>query len=273
MTGAASALCLIRGGGDLATGVAWRLTRAGMDVVICELAEPLTVRRTVALSSAVHEGVVEIEGMVGRRTDAGKVHQVIQRGEIPVIVAPDLLDLGASIVVDARLAKRNIDTQLTDGSLVVGLGPGFTVSVDCHAIVETQRGPSLGRVLWQGSAAPNTGTPGTVAGRSGERVLRAPTAGPATWDVAIGDHVEADQLLGELSGLAIRSPFDGVVRGLIRAGVAVPAGLKIGDIDPRPDTNCNQISDKALAVGGGVVEAALGWLHRRSPLGQTNNAT
>ncbi len=184
----------------------------------------------------------------------------------PVIVAPELIDLDADVVVDARLAKRNIDTTIRDGSMVVGLGPGFTASVDCHAIVETQRGPSLGRVLWQGRAAENTGTPGAVMGRSVERVLRAPIAGPATWKVAIGDHVEEGQLLGHLSGDAIHSPFDGVVRGLIRTGITVPAGLKIGDIDPRPDTNCHQISDKALAVGGGVVEAALAWLHNKSPL-------
>lgn len=282
---------MVRGGGDLATGVVWRLTRVGARVLVTELAEPLTVRRTVALSTAVSDGSVDVEGMIGRRIDdLAEAAAVIEAGEVPVVVSPALPSgddvarhLGAppDVVVDARLAKRNIDTTIDDAPLVVALGPGFTAGVDCHAVVETMRGHHLGRVLWQGSAAPNTGTPGTVAGRDVERVLRAPAEGAVRWEVSIGDVVRGGQLLGwvesdsgadggsrcveadggpvEAAGggghAEIRALFDGVVRGLIRAGAAVAPPLKIGDVDPRVDTPCDEISDKALAIGGGVVEA------------------
>ncbi len=256
----ADELCVIRGGGDLATGVAWRLTRAGLAVVVTELADPLTVRRTVALSSAVAEGRVDVEGMVGRlaRRPDEAVH-IAFGGDVGVVVSPELPDIGADVVVDARLAKRNLDTSIDDARLVVALGPGFEAGVDCHAVIETMRGPRLGRCLWSGSAAPDTGTPGTVGGRSAERVLRAPADGLVTWTVAIGDMVADGDPLGNAGDAVVRAPFAGVVRGLIRSGTEVRAGLKIGDVDPRMDTDVNEISDKALSVGGGVLEAVMTW--------------
>ncbi len=258
-------LVVVRGGGDLATGIVWRLTRSGWPVIVTELASPLTVRRSVSLSAAVTEGEVSIEGMVGRQCSIADAAELAASGVVPVVVAPDLPDVpGCAIgaVVDARLAKRNLDTTLADAPIVVAVGPGFTVDLDCHAVVETQRGHRLGRVLWQGSAAPNTGTPGLVEGRGRERVLRAASDGVVRWQAAIGDHVYADQLLGTVADEAIHAPFDGVARGLILEGSTVVAGLKIGDVDPRVDpAMCWEISDKALAVGGGVTEA-LAWLSR-----------
>ncbi len=167
------------------------------------------------------------------------------------------------MVVDARLAKRNIDTSIDDAPLVIGLGPGFVAGHDCHAVVETQRGPHLGRVLWSGSAEANTGTPGVVGGRGTERVLRAPIDGTVAWDVAIGDLVEGGQQLGHVGDVSIDAPFAGMVRGLISERVSLTAGLKIGDVDPRRERSaCDEISDKALAIGGGVVEAVSTWLNR-----------
>lgn len=257
-------VCLLRGGGDLATGVAWRLTRAGWPVVVCELATPLTVRRTVAVSSAVSDGEVDVEGMRAVRAQhVAEALELAATGVIPVLVSPELPAIDADVVVDARLAKRNLDTSIEDARLVVGLGPGFTAGVDCHAVVETMRGTRLGRVLWAGSAAPDTGTPGAVGGRGAERVLRAPTDGTVTWEVDIGDVVEDGQRLGLVGGVSIEAPFAGVVRGLISDRVDLTAGLKIGDVDPRLDpVACNEISDKALAIGGGVVEAVLTWSNR-----------
>lgn len=255
-------LCLIRGGGDLATGVAWRLTRAGFPVGVLELVQPLTVRRTVALSTAVTAGEVAVEGLVARRVDdAAELVRLSHQGVVPVLVSPRLPAIERSVVVDARLAKRTLDTTRQDAPLVVALGPGFVAGQDCHAVVETQRGHHLGRVLWSGAAAPDTGTPGDVGGRGAERVLRAPAAGTPRWVVAIGDRVGEGELLGTVGGLQLRAPFSAVVRGLIAPDTLVPAGLKIGDLDPRVDTPCHEISDKALAVGGGVVEAVLVW-HR-----------
>ncbi len=256
-------LCLLRGGGDLATGVAWRLTRAGMAVVVTELADPLTIRRSVALSSAVADGMVDVEGMVGRLADSPEraVH-VAFSGEVGVVVCPDLPDIGADVVVDARMAKRNIDTTIDDASLVVALGPGFTAGLDCHAVVETMRGPRLGRVIWDGAAAPDTGTPGRLGGVDAERVVRAPVDGTVRWSVGIGERVTAGQTLGAVGETRVVSAIEGLVRGLIRDGREVRAGLKIGDLDPRQDARCDQISDKALAVGGGVLEVVMSWPHR-----------
>ncbi|HEX6384623.1 MAG TPA: selenium-dependent molybdenum cofactor biosynthesis protein YqeB, partial [Anaerolineae bacterium] len=155
-------------------------------------------------------------------------------------------------------AKRNIDTRIDQAPLVIALGPGFTAGVDCHAVIETMRGHWLGRVIWDGSALPNTGTPGIVAGKGAERVLRAPVGGMVDWGLEIGDFVAAGDLIGSVAGEPVVAPFDGVLRGLIAPGTTVRAGLKIGDLDARADRSaCFTISDKALAIGGGVLEAIL----------------
>lgn len=255
-------MCVLRGGGDLATGVAWRLTRAGWPVVVLELPEPLTIRRTVALSTAVADGEVRVQGMRGVLvTSPQEAEAAVARGDVAVMVAPELAALRSlrpDVLVDARLAKRNIDTSAADAGLVIGLGPGFTAGFDCHAVVETMRGHRLGRVIWSGSAQPDTGSPAELGGRSADRVLRAPTSGVVVWHVDIGDLVGEGQLLGKVGSTNISAPFDGVLRGAIRSGTTVPVGLKIGDVDPRGDSSaCWEISDKALAVGGGVLEAVL----------------
>ncbi len=261
-------LCLIRGGGDLATGVAWRLSRSGFPVIVTELAEPLAVRRTVSLSSAVDDGAVDIEGLVGRLAPSyDEAVEVAAGGAVAVLVSADLPGGEtpgdrASVVIDARLAKRNIDTSPDDAELVIALGPGFEVGQDCHVVVETKRGSRLGRALWIGSAAPNTGVPGIVDGWGSERVLRAPVEGQVHWNCAIGEGVKEHQVLGRVSDSDVLAPFDGLVRGLIRDGQVVPAEYKIGDVDPRLDATYDQISDKALAIGGGVLEAVLTWQNR-----------
>jgi xanthine dehydrogenase accessory factor len=261
----AQVLVLLRGAGDLATGVAWRLKRAGFGVVMCELEQPLTVRRSVAFSTAVDEGSVTVEGVRAVRATVAAAAALARTDVVPVVVSPALPPLPADVVVDARVAKRAGDTTIRDAPLVVALGPGFTAGRDCHAVVETMRGSRLGRVLWQGSAAPNTGTPGVIGGRGAERVLRAPAAGQARWRARIGDVVTDGAVLGTVAGAPVRAPFAGLVRGLIADGTPVRQGLKIGDVDPRPDTDWHEISDKALAVAGGVLEAILTWLGKRPP--------
>lgn len=256
---------LIRGGGDLATGVAYRLHKAGFPLIVTELAQPLVVRRTVALATAVLEGNVTVESLRGvLADDVAEAEKLAYTGAIPVLVAPDLepvtsnLDVPPTAIVDARMAKRNIDTEMEQASLVVALGPGFTAGADCHAVIETMRGHRLGRVIWEGQALPDTGTPGTVAGHDRDRVLRAPVEGVVDWQLEIGRLVEADQTLGSVADYEVRAPFAGVVRGLIAPGTRVPRGLKIGDIDARGNVEaCTLISDKSLAIGGGVLEAVL----------------
>ena len=271
-------LVVLRGGGDVATGVAWRLVSAGFAVVALELAEPLTVRRTVALSSAVRLGTIDIEGLRGvlftdpkRAVEAARLAAPNHRAEVPVLVCPSLANFSEAaerpaVVVDARLAKRNIDTTIADATIVIGLGPGFCAGEDVHAVVETNRGHHLGRVLWTGSAEPNTGIAAIVGGRGAERVLRAPLNGSVVWSAAIGEQVQEGQLIGMMqgtpngtqNGTQIVAPFNGTLRGLISEYAAITTGLKIGDVDPRcEESACFEISDKALAIGGGVVEAAL----------------
>lgn len=235
-------------------------------MVVLELPRPLTVRRTVALSTAVTEGEAVVQGMKGVR--AGSPDEAVataRTGAVAVLVEPELPPVGADVVVDARMAKRNLGTAIDDADLVIGLGPGFTAGDDCHAVVETMRGHDLGRVIWSGSAAVDTGTPGPVGGRSAERVLRAPAAGTVAWEAAIGDRVAEGRRLATVAGAPVTAPFDGVLRGAIASGAEVRAGLKIGDVDPRPDpAACHRISDKALAVGGGVLEAVLAWRSGRA---------
>lgn len=262
-------LCLIRGGGDIATGVVWRLWTAGWPVVVCELPGPLAIRRAVSVSTAVTDGPFVVEGMEAvLAADAESAVALAAKGLVGVLVSPGLPRVGADVVVDARLAKRNIDTEIGDAPLVVGLGPGFEAGVNCDAAVETKRGHRLGRVLWSGVTAANTGVPGTIEGRSAERVLRAPTHGTATWKVSIGDIVADGQLMGHVGEAPVLAPFAGTVRGLIAEDLKLTSGLKIGDVDPRLDpVTCYEISDKALAIGGGVVEAVLtrargGWPNR-----------
>jgi xanthine dehydrogenase accessory factor len=260
-------LVVVRGGGDLATGTIYRLSKAGFPVLVLELEQPLAIRRTVSVASAVLEGRALIEDI-----DAISVEEVeealdvARSGAIPVMVSPTLLQLPwePSAVVDARIAKRNIDTTIHDAPFVVGLGPGFTAGEDCHAVVETMRGHYLGRVIWEGEATPNTGEPGLVGGKTNERVVRAPTFGILSWKVNIGDMVAAGDVLGDINGVPIRSRIGGVVRGLLAPGYEVEWNWKLADIDPRCDTSaCFEISDKALAIGGGVVEALLAWLNSK----------
>ena len=233
---------------------------AGFPVVVTDLEAPKAVRRTVALSTAVSDGEITIEGMTGRRLPIEDALSKVD-GCVPVVVTETLPALGQSVVVDARLAKRNIDTAIDDASFVVALGPGFTAGVDCHAVVETMRGHDLGRVIWHSSAAPDTGTPGEVGGQGADRVLRAPAAGRARWQRSIGDSISKADVIGKVAGGELAAPFDGVIRGLIANGATVAAGQKVGDVDPRADrAACFTISDKSLAIGGGVLEAVLTWV-------------
>ncbi len=264
------ALVLIRGGGDLATGVAHRLHRAGFTLMMTELPQPLAVRRAVSFAEAVYTERVTVEGVTARRAPdpmVGMAYTVMD--EIPVVVDADdrvLARMRPPIVVDARIAKHNLGTRLTDAKLVIGLGPGFTAGVDCHAVVETNRGHNLGRVYWEGSAEPNTGEPEPVRGFAGTRVLRAPREGTFVGQKQIGDAVKAGDTLARVDNEPIPAQFDGVVRGLLHDGLHVTAGMKVGDLDPRGVREyCFLISDKARAVGGGVLEAIFAGMRLWTP--------
>ncbi|MCI2057971.1 MAG: EF2563 family selenium-dependent molybdenum hydroxylase system protein [Oscillibacter sp.] len=256
-------LIVIRGAGDIATGIALRLYRSGMRVVMTDLPHPTAIRRTVCFSQAIPMGAYTVEDVTAELArDAGQAEEILSRGRIPVLADPEgacIRALRPDAVVDAILAKRNLGTAITDAPVVVGVGPGFTAGADCRAVVETMRGHTLGRVILRGTAIPNTGIPGLIGGFAGERVLRAPADGVFHPLREIGDRVEQGDAAGEVGGAPMRCTIGGVLRGILADGTPVTRGMKAGDVDPRGKPEyCAEASDKALAVGGGVLEAILG---------------
>ncbi|MFN2112382.1 MAG: selenium-dependent molybdenum cofactor biosynthesis protein YqeB [Anaerolineales bacterium] len=264
-------LVLIRGGGDLASGVAVRLHRAGFEVVIAELAQPLVVRRTVSFAEAVPEGRVEVEGITAELVNSpAEAREALKVGNLPVLVDPDLNYLEAlnpEVLVDARMRKKPPERGKDLATLVIGLGPGFAAGENCHAVIETNRGHDLGRVLWAGTPQPDTGIPASVMGYSQERVLRSPADGELISGAKIGDRVKKGTVIALVANQAVLSPFDGILRGMIRPGSQVTQGMKIGDVDPRDDPNMVfLVSDKSRAIGGAVLEAILACPDLRSSL-------
>lgn len=255
-------LVVIRGAGDIATGIALRLWRSGCRIVMLELPKPTAIRRTVCFSQAVLYGAWEVEGAEARlASDPTHAIELTRAGLIAVLTDPEgtaIRELRPDAVVDAILAKRNLGTKLSDAPAVIGVGPGFTAGQDCHAVVETMRGHDLGRVIRQGSAMPNTGIPGNIAGHSADRLLRAPADGIFHQILDIGAQVRAGDIAGEVNGIPMRCRIGGTLRGILADGTEVYAGMKSGDVDPRGIADyCTRVSDKALAVGGGVLEALL----------------
>lgn len=255
---------LVRGGGDLASGVVIRLHRAGWQVLVAELERPLVVRRYVSFARAVYDGEVTVEEVRARRVDdlAGAVRALEER-VVPVVVDPQLACLpgfAPRVLVDGRMTKRPPEVGMDVAPLVIGLGPGFTAGQDCHAVIETNRGPFLGRVIWAGQAQPDTGIPERVGEFRMERVIRAPVEGVLEVVTDIGQKVAQGTVLARIGEQIVLAPFDGLVRGMAQHGLRVRQGEKIGDVDPRGDERLSWlVSDKALSVAGGVLEAILSW--------------
>lgn len=259
---------LIRGAGDIATGIALRLYRAHFQVIMTDLERPTAIRRTVCFSQAIVFGETEVEGVRAcRAPDLCTAEKIAAQGNVPVLADPDCCCRKAmkpDALVDAILAKRNLGTAISDAPVVIGIGPGFTAGEDCHAVVETMRGHTLGRVIYQGSALPNTNIPGLIGGYAGERVLRAPDDGIFHTLLDIGAQVKSGDIAGTVNGKPMYCTIDGVLRGLLADGTPVHKGMKSGDVDPRCKVEyCYTASDKALAVGGGVLEAILHLSQRR----------
>lgn len=263
-----SAVVLVRGAGDLATGTILRLHNCGFRVLAVECARPSAIRRRAAFCEAVFDGTATVEGVTARLIDRiEQADTVWNAGEIPLIVdetAVCAASCAPTVLVDAILAKRNLGTTRDMAPITIGLGPGFTAGGDVDAVVETMRGHRLGRVIYEGAALPNTGVPGPIAGFAAERVIHAPASGAMTFvrspePVDIGSIVQKGQTIGFVGGVPVTATLDGVLRGLIREGYPVTEGLKIADIDPRAQEvqNCMTVSDKARAIAGGVLEAML----------------
>ena len=246
-------LVVIRGAGDIATGIALRLFRSGIKIVMTDLPQPTSIRRTVCFSEAIRHGSATVEGVEAvLAKDAAEAKTLAESGRVAVLADPQ-----ADCV-----REKNLGTRITDAPVVVAVGPGFTAGADCHAAVEPMRGHTLGRVLYEGSPLPNTGVPGVIAGYAAERVLRAPAAGVFEPKLEIGAQVKKGDVAAVVDGKPMLCRIDGCLRGLMQEGAVVFEGMKCGDVDPRgiPD-NCTTASDKAIAVGGGVLEAILHFSH------------
>ena len=254
---------VIKGAGEMASAVAWRLYMANFKkILMLETANPLAVRREVSFCEALHDGSQTVEGVKAIMAGAIKdIHTAWEQGRIAVTADPQwrlLEQVRPKAVVDAILAKKNLGTRMMDAELVIALGPGFNAGNDVHMVIETNRGHDLGRIITAGSAEANTGLPGAIAGFTEERVLWAPVAGHFKTTRSIGDLVIADEIIGTVAGQKVYSRINGVLRGLIRSETTVTRGLKIGDVDPRGQKQyCYTISEKARAIGGSVLEAVL----------------
>jgi xanthine dehydrogenase accessory factor len=253
---------LVRGAGEMATGVAHRLASCHFKVCMTETSNPQAVRREVAFSEAIFDGEKEVEGITAKRVEStDQITDVWRENKIPILIDPEakVRDfLKPDVLVDATLAKKNLGTKMTDAPMVIGLGPGFHAGKDVHLVIETNRGHNLGRIIAKGEAEPNTGIPGSIAGYTEERVIRAPRTGNFKALKKIGDGIHTNEKVGMVENVAVRSRIAGVLRGLLRNGSEVWKGMKLGDVDPRGiESHCYTISDKGRTISGGVLQALL----------------
>lgn len=265
---------VVRGGGDLATGVIHRLWRAKFSPIVLETETPAAIRRQVSVCEAVYEGEITIEGMRAKRASSlTEALKELEKGTVPVVIDPEgrlIGELGADIVIDAIMAKRNLGTNRDMAELTIALGPGFTAGVDVDYAIETKRGHDLGRIIAEGSAVPNTGIPGNIGGYTSERVIHSPCDGILKNVRAIGDIVKKGEPLAyvenEKGSFEVSATIDGILRGILRDGYRVQNGLKTADIDPRLSEleNCFTISDKARCIGGSVLELVCRYVNDRS---------
>lgn len=263
-------LVIVRGAGDLATGVVYSLYKAHFKVIILETQHPSAIRRKVALSEAVYDGKTKVEDieavLVKNYEEALNIIANKDYKEIPILIDPNceiLNHIKPTFLIDAIIAKKNLGTNKSMAKYTIALGPGFTAGKDCDIVIETMRGHNLGRMYLEGKAIPNTGIPGNIGGKEAERVIHASSDGIIENIKNIGDFVREKEVIAYINNdnkkIEVIAPFEGLLRGIIRDGFKVRNGLKIADIDPRKSEydNCFTISDKARNLGGAVLTAMI----------------
>ena len=255
-------LVIIKGAGDIATGLGHRLHRCGYALLMLDLEKPTAIRRTVSFCQAMYDGRTTVEGITAERADPGNFRRVLAEGRVPVVAGadPDWLDsLAPAAFIEATLSKKNTGLSRKEGRVTIALGPGYEAGRDADAVVETARGHFLGRLILEGPAEADSGKPGLIGGYDLERLVRSPAAGEVYFEAVIGQSVKAGEVLGRVGETPIAATIDGVLRGALRNGLSVPQNYKIGDIDPRPEAAAfiRTPSDKARAVAGGALEGLL----------------
>ena len=252
---------VIRGGGDLATGVIQKFFRAGFNVLVLETESPTAIRRGVALCEAVYDGIKTVEDTICKKiSKPNEIKACEQEGVVPLLIDPTgslIKDIKPAAVIDAIIAKRNLGTTRSMADITIALGPGFNAGKDEHAVIETKRGHDLGRLILKGYASPDTGIPGEINGESVRRVIHSPADGTLKHIKQIGSLVKQGESLFTINGEEVEAPMDGLLRGLIRDGLEIKKGMKIADIDSRKQADWRTISDKARCIGGAVLEAFL----------------
>lgn len=260
---------LVRGAGDIASGVIWNLAYAGFKVVCVDVEKPSCIRTEVSFSTAIYEGVKTL-GNVSCVfiKDEKDIEKVWEDGNAALLIDPEAKILEKrkfDVVVDAILAKKNLGTKIDMADIVIGIGPGFTVNKDCNYAIETMRGHTLSKIYESGSPIPDTGTPGLIAAHGADRVMHSPCDGIFHNVHKIGDTVKRDEVLSRVEEMVDGKPtgkfvmltasIDGILRGMLRDGFYARKGLKAADIDPRLSEydNCFTISDKARSIGAAVV--------------------
>ncbi|PKO18417.1 MAG: molybdenum hydroxylase [Chloroflexi bacterium HGW-Chloroflexi-10] len=259
---------IIRGGGDLGSGVAYRLFQCGWQILITEIPQPLVLRRSVAFANAVYEKECTVEGVQAQLClTSNEIKAINNNKKIAVLVDPenDILKREKfDVCVDARMLKTYQPNILSSNCLMIGLGPGFIAGENCHSVIETKRGHFLGRVIRTGSPQPDTGIPGNVENFTNERVLRSPTRGTILSEAKLGDVFKQGETIAKIGGEELLAPFDGCLRGLMHNDIFVEQCEKVGDLDPRLEPSLiHFISEKALAIAGGVLEAILSYYHEQ----------
>ena len=222
-------IIVVRGGGDLASGVIHRLYRCGYKVLILESERPSAIRREVSFCEAVYDGEAFVEGVLSHKIeDISECDKVWKLKEIPLLVdetGESISCLKPAAVIDGILAKRNLGTSREMAPLTIALGPGFTAGEDVDYVVETKRGHDLGRIIEEGEAFPNTGIPGIIAGAGKERVIHSPAAGVIRNQSKIADLVEKGQVIATVDGTPVYASLTGILRGIIRACEKRPISL------------------------------------------------
>jgi len=254
-------LVIVRGGGDIASGVIATLHKEGFKVLVLEQAGPTAIRRYVSFSEAVWQGQMTVEGMTAYNAKSlDQIKKHLLEGHI-VVAVDELGDLIQEFppiaLVDAMLKKKNIMTTLDMASFVVGIGPGHEVGRHCHCAIESNRGPDLGKRYYSGSPEADTGIPGQIEGVSRDRVYYAKVSGQLQVKKDIDSMVNKGDIIALIGEEEVRTAISGLVRGMIRDGTEVKSGLKIADVDPRSDLKdaCYKISDKATCIGQSVLKA------------------
>ena len=264
-TGSRTEKVVVRGAGEMASGVIHRLFKEGYDIIALEQENPCCVRRQVCFAEAIYSGEIEIEGVKAKLArDYDEALLLLKSDIVPILIDPEVKSLeffSPDILIDGRMLKRDIDIEKDMAELVIGLGPGFRPGDNCHLAIETNRGPDLGKAFENRPPQEDTAIPSPVKGFTTQRVLRSPANGVVNCRNDLGDRVNKNDIVAEVDGIPVRGEIDGILRGLCHDGIMVTKDQKIGDIDPRGERElCFRISDKARAIADGVLESIEKWV-------------